>query len=434
MQMNTNIPMAGQSPDFMNILSASNDAAQNFNNYRRQNALADYVQQNGAGMLAGNANALAGYANYDPAGAIDMQGAQQQQRQSAAQDARLSAAEQRNIEEHAASMSAADRQAQAAKIEQTVAQALAAPSAQAWDAIVGQIAPDLVGQFDNRETVAARYMSIADVLKRQDAAAAANAPANPADRYHEVGGNVWDYGDGTSPPAMLPGQGEAMTVYGPDGQPIMTQGTGGAGRPLTEAQGKDNMFSTQARGALDALNPVVNTLTSRWDQTLGAVPFGLGGGGQDQNYQVANQAGQEFLSAILRKVSGAAITEQEQALYGRIYLPQPGDQPAVVEAKALARERAVAGIESGMTPIQLAARDGALVQAALANGSAPPATGAAPASDPALTPVTGTAPPALTMEMVSRMTSAQLESLNLTPEQLRGLPDDVFTAMMARIQ
>jgi len=149
-----------------------------------------------------------------------------------------------------------------------------------------------------------------------------------------------------------------------------------AGNPsFTEAQGKDVVFGTRAEGALAVLDQpqgdgyLSDSLTSRQDRALGswiANPFGTGVGRENQSdaYQVARQAGDEFLQAILRKDTGAAITEDEQVLYGETYLPQPGDNAAVLEAKRLARIRAVEALNAGMNPSQMVARDQALISAA----------------------------------------------------------------------
>ena len=90
------------------------------------------------------------------------------------------------------------------------------------------------------------------------------------------------------------------------------------------------------------------------------------------------QAGLEFLQAILRKDTGAAITQQEIESYGITYLPQPGDNAAVLRAKKEARIRAVNALESGMSPAQMLARDSALVKAAREAAGAQPANAATP--------------------------------------------------------
>jgi hypothetical protein len=185
----------------------------------------------------------------------------------------------------------------------------------------------------------------------------------------------------------------------PDGGFRMVQGAGAASDPrFTEGQGKDNVFSTRARGALETFEPVADLLTQRSDLVLGAVPLGLGRDFQDPQYQVARQSGDEFLQAILRKDTGAAITEPEQRLYGMTYIPQPGDSAPVLEAKREARIRAVNALESGMNAEQMAARDRALVNAAReagGEGAASEAVAPSDATPPARTrlrynPETGT--------------------------------------------
>ncbi|WP_116866559.1 hypothetical protein [Pseudomonas syringae] len=64
--------------------------------------------------------------------------------------------------------------------------------------------------------------------------------------------------------------------------------------------------------------------------------------------QKAEQSGQEFINALLRKDSGAAITEPESAIYGRTYLPREGDGDQVLKQKWEARERAMQGIRDGL--------------------------------------------------------------------------------------
>jgi hypothetical protein len=153
----------------------------------------------------------------------------------------------------------------------------------------------------------------------------------------------------------------------------MVQGPAGAAKPLTEGQSKDVVYATRAKGALAVLDPVAGQLTNLGSRAAELDPTGvIRGNVQSPEYQVAKQASDEFLQAILRKDTGAAITSQEQALYGVTYLPQPGDGPAVLEAKRAARQRAVAAIEGGMSAAQIIAQEKAL---GASPGTAAPATG-----------------------------------------------------------
>lgn len=154
----------------------------------------------------------------------------------------------------------------------------------------------------------------------------------------------------------------------------MVQGPGAQNKQFTEAQSKDNVFSTRARGALPTVDQYEDKLTSLGNRALDYDPTGLVRGNlQSPDFQVAKAAGEEFLQAVLRKDTGAAITAQEQELYGKTYLPQPGDGPDVIAYKRKARERAVAAIESGMSPAQMVAQEQALMNS---GGNAPMKPGA----------------------------------------------------------
>ncbi len=125
-------------------------------------------------------------------------------------------------------------------------------------------------------------------------------------------------------------------------------GPAGAGDmpKLTEVNSKDLGFAARATGALQTLDPVQGELTDFWGSTFSKLPFG--NYAQTEEYQQADQAGQEFLAAFLRKDSGAAITKEEKDTYGKLYLPQPGDKPKVLKQKADARKRAVAALKIGI--------------------------------------------------------------------------------------
>lgn len=135
---------------------------------------------------------------------------------------------------------------------------------------------------------------------------------------------------------------------------------GGNIKPMTEAQSKDTTFAVRAEGALPILDKFGNALTSLPESAAGALPGGVGNYMQSPEYQQAQQAGTEFLQAILRKDTGAAITPQETAEYGKVYLPRPGDSPAVLAQKQTSRTRALEALKAGMTPQAILAQEKAL--------------------------------------------------------------------------
>ena len=128
----------------------------------------------------------------------------------------------------------------------------------------------------------------------------------------------------------------------------IAQGPGAQGAALTEGQSKDTVYATRAEGALPIIDTYDSALTSRVDRALEYDPTGFGREAQNVDFQLAQQAGDEFLQAILRKDTGAAITAPEQALYGNTYLPRPGDSPQVIEQKRMSRRRALEAIKAGL--------------------------------------------------------------------------------------
>jgi hypothetical protein len=217
-----------------------------------------------------------------------------------------------------------------------------------------------------------------------------NAPPDPSDRYKVVGGSLFDLGAEGGPAAVAQGAMQETTVFGPDGKPVMVQGGPGTTAKFTEGQSKDNVYATRAEGALAKLEPVADALTSRTGkvgEALGGVTLGLSREMmQTDEFQVAKNAGDEFLQAILRKDTGAAITTDEQALYGVTYLPQPGDGEAVLTAKREARARALEAIRAGMNVQQLEAvarADQAAIARLAAQDRAGASQGATTAQPPA---------------------------------------------------
>jgi hypothetical protein len=146
-------------------------------------------------------------------------------------------------------------------------------------------------------------------------------------------------------------------------------GTGGMAGPgkLTEGQGKDLVYYSRGRDSNALLEKLGNNLLMTegnqgargiLDSALQSLPL-VGGSGLvnslvSSDRQQARQAANEFLSAILRKDTGAAITQQEFDIYGPTYLPMPGDSPATLQQKALARQGALEGIRAGLGTAQAA--------------------------------------------------------------------------------
>ncbi len=145
---------------------------------------------------------------------------------------------------------------------------------------------------------------------------------------------------------------------------------GGNIKPMTEGESKDAVFSTRAEGALPLIDQFGDSLTGQEGivgGTVGQLPV-VGNFAKSEGYQQAEQAGKEFLQAILRKDTGAAITADETSEYGSVYLPRPGDTKATLDQKKVSRRRALEAIKAGMPPQAILAQEKALA----ASGDKPP--------------------------------------------------------------
>lgn len=141
-------------------------------------------------------------------------------------------------------------------------------------------------------------------------------------------------------------------------------------KPLTEQQSKDTVFTTRAEGSLPTLNQYEQALTDAGDAIASGVPF-VGNFITSEEFKKAEQSGREFLQAILRKDTGAAITADEEQQYGKTYLPRPGDTPEVMAQKRQSRQRALDAIKAGMPPAAILAQEKALQQQAQPPQEAP---------------------------------------------------------------
>lgn len=166
-----------------------------------------------------------------------------------------------------------------------------------------------------------------------------------------------------------------QVVTNPDGTTSITMG--GSGKPLTEAQSKDVYFINQGSQALPTIDALGDALTNLGEAVGSNVPV-VGNYLKSPEYQQAEQAGRQFINALLRKESGAAVPESEDRRYGDAYLPRPGDQPPVLAQKKAARANALLGIKMGLNaPAILALQQGGVDFAKLsaeAAGEAPQGT------------------------------------------------------------
>jgi len=117
------------------------------------------------------------------------------------------------------------------------------------------------------------------------------------------------------------------------------------GKPLNEGQGKALLFGSRMREA----DKIIEQLTSEGSGTsvigsrapiIGGIINSLSSG----NQQMLDQAKRDFMSAVLRRESGAAISDGEYSNADKQYFPQIGDGEGVIAQKAKNRKLALEGV------------------------------------------------------------------------------------------
>jgi len=141
-----------------------------------------------------------------------------------------------------------------------------------------------------------------------------------------------------------------------------------SGGKLTESQGNATGYGMRAKEANSLLNQLETTgtkdtgvvrstiagafgatpiigekLQQGVHATMNMLPSALGGPNEAQ--QATDQARRNFVTAVLRKESGASISPSEFYNESQKYFPQPGDSESVIRQKQHARETAIKSLE-----------------------------------------------------------------------------------------
>jgi len=158
-------------------------------------------------------------------------------------------------------------------------------------------------------------------------------------------------------------------VTGPDGKPIpippgvdrktfvnevSRANAKAAAGELTEAQAKATIYASK----MELAEKNLKGLDDQYTSTIGAGGYmrgteyvpGIGNSLQSENYQKYKQARDNFITALLRQESGAAIGTSEFNRYEKELFPQPGESEAIVKQKRQARKIAIEGMKKGAGP------------------------------------------------------------------------------------
>lgn len=155
----------------------------------------------------------------------------------------------------------------------------------------------------------------------------------------------------------------ADTITGPDGKPIpippgvdrktfvnevSRAGAKVAAGERTEVQAKSEGFGNK----MELANKTIGSLEGQGTSIVGKIASGVpfGNYAQSAEYQRYKQASSNFITALLRQESGAAISKSEFDRYDKEYMPQPGDSAEVLAQKAEARRVAIDGMKKGAGP------------------------------------------------------------------------------------
>ncbi|MBY4725191.1 MULTISPECIES: hypothetical protein [Burkholderia] len=148
--------------------------------------------------------------------------------------------------------------------------------------------------------------------------------------------------------------GQTTPVLGADGKPISSSIGNLSGEQSNavafgaRALDAQNMLRQLEAGGTTNTNPIYRAASG-----LPVIGGALGGAtnwlnsDQQQSYE---QAKRNFVSAILRKESGAAIADSEFVNEDKKYFPQTGDSPATIEQKARARDLAIEALKAQAGP------------------------------------------------------------------------------------
>ncbi len=142
------------------------------------------------------------------------------------------------------------------------------------------------------------------------------------------------------------------------GKPVFSDksgGGGGAAITYTDAAGntisvnppdlnQDKANAALFGGRMSRANAILNNVdlagTSFFQNALNFIPFGGGRPLQTDEFRSYDDARRDFVNAVLRRESGAAIADSEFESANKQYFPVPGDSETKIQEKRLRREQA----------------------------------------------------------------------------------------------
>lgn len=143
-------------------------------------------------------------------------------------------------------------------------------------------------------------------------------------------------------------QGQWKPVLDTNGKPMISKPSL-ADKPLNESQGNSLMYGQRMQTANKILENLEST-NGTWDIKGGDVLARINPKGGSEDFKKYEQAKRNFINAILRKESGAAIGQDEFDSADKQYFPQIGDTEAVIKQKAANRRQVTSTMLSNVGP------------------------------------------------------------------------------------
>lgn len=145
-------------------------------------------------------------------------------------------------------------------------------------------------------------------------------------------------------PIVAPDGTEEVPLEYPGMIPLTDKKTEG-----TDAQMTSGLYADRMKASHEIITRLEDAGTGFIDVNLADTPL-IGNYLTSDKFKNFDQARRDFINAVLRRESGAVISDTEFDTANKQYLPQPGDPPALLEQKRQNREISIAGIQRAAGP------------------------------------------------------------------------------------
>lgn len=112
------------------------------------------------------------------------------------------------------------------------------------------------------------------------------------------------------------------------------------GKPQSAIQAQVQGYADRTNQADVIINNLGSAGTDAKDSFYGGIPY-IGNYLTSNKYQQLQQAQNNFVNAVLRRESGAAISSSEFASAAKQYFPQPGDSKETIQQKTVNRQTTI---------------------------------------------------------------------------------------------